>query len=84
MADQVKFFRLVEQEQTPVGRTCDLGKALATMDPELRKEVQSALVLPEFSAAAISRALKGQGFSVSEGGVRRCRRTCDCWKEENV
>lgn len=74
------FSEMLAEEQANVGRKCDLAKALDRMDPDLKIEVQSALGTPEYTAAAISRTLHRYGFYVTEGAVRRCRRTCNCWR----
>ena len=62
------------------GRKCDLSRAFTKMTPEMAEQVRNAMAAPEVTAAAISRTLQRFDFEVPEGSVRRCRRTCKCWR----
>lgn len=73
---------VAEEQHMQPGRDCGLGKAVKSMTPDLATDVRGALNSPSVSAAAISRALKRFGYELSEGQVRRCRRTCNCWKAD--
>lgn len=79
MAGNVDFKALLDQEQTTVGKQCDLSKAFEKMPDELANEVRDAMD-GTYSAASIARTLQRCGYEISEGSVRRCRRICKCWK----
>lgn len=81
-----KFFDVLADEGRirTVGRRCDLALAFAQMPDDLAEEVRGALGDPLFTAAAISRTLNRFSYQVTEGAVRRCRRTCNCWKVDAV
>lgn len=73
---------LIEEQHrvAPVVHKCDLAKALGRMPDDMNVEVKKALGSLQWTAAAIARTLNRLGFPVTEGAIRRCRRTCDCWR----
>lgn len=73
------FLEALAQEEE-IGRKCDLSKVLETVDADMAAQIRSAMGDSSFTGAAISRTLERYGFFVGEGAVRRCRRTCKCWR----
>lgn len=73
------FSEMLASETTTVGRQCDLARAFSRMGDGMATEVKMALADSLYSAASIARTLQRLGHDISEGSVRRCRRTCKCW-----
>ena len=78
-SESPSFLEALAQESDQ-GRPCDLSRAFDQMTPEFAAEVRDALGNSSVTGASISRTLSRFGFSVTEGAVRRCRRTCKCWR----
>lgn len=74
-----KFADLLVEEESHVGRQCDLAKAFLRMPEDMATEVREAMA-GAASAAAIARTLQRLDYEVSEGSLRRCRRICKCWR----
>lgn len=60
--------------KTTPGRPCATCAALDSMDVGMRLEVEAAIDAGEESSSRISKVLRGLGYNVSEGSLRRHRR----------
>lgn len=74
------FVDTLAEEQESARRLCDLGSQFDRMPDMLAGQVREAMLDRQWSAAAISRTLTKFGYPVSEGSLRRCRRSCECWR----
>ena len=70
--DEVRAYRSVSAR-------CSMGKALADMPDDLRKQVQAALDDSSLEGTAISKALAARDIKVGSGALQRHRRkVCSC------
>jgi hypothetical protein len=69
---------LGQQPKRQAGTRCGVAVTLAQMEPDDAAALTEALADHTIDASRISRALRAEGFDVSDQTVRRHRTGCGC------